>query len=240
MSVKSIPVHKRIYDDLLALIQSGELGPGAALPTEKELQEQYGVSRAPVRQALARLENEGHIRRTPGRGTEVVQMQVAPTVKLSGFAHFYNHVADSMTSRILKVETVAADAEIAGHLRLEPGLPVLKVHRVRMIAGEPTAYMTNYFAVSDFSLEFPDTGTEYFSLQQFIMANFHRDEAEVQEDLVATIVPKEVADVLKIPAGTPVLFVTRRGWDSQHQPVEVSRYWARTDVTTYRTFLSTR
>ncbi|MDB4895973.1 MAG: putative transcriptional regulator of N-Acetylglucosamine utilization, GntR family [Firmicutes bacterium] len=240
MTAKNLPLNKRIYADLLTLIQRGELGPGAALPTEKELQEQYGVSRAPVRQALARLENEGHIRRTPGRGTEVLQLQVAPTVKLSGFAHFYNRLVDSITSRILKVETVPADEEIAGHLGLEPGLPVMKVHRVRMVSGEPTAYMTNYFAVPDFSLEFPDTGSEHFTLQQLIRQNFHRDEAEVQEDLVAAIVPPEVGQVLQLPPGTPVLFVTRRGWDSERRPVEVSRYWARSDVTTYRTFLSTK
>jgi GntR family transcriptional regulator len=240
VTVKDLPLNKRIYADLLALIQGGELGPGAALPTEKELQERYGVSRAPVRQALARLENEGNIRRTPGRGTEVLQLQVAPTVRLSGFAHFYNRLADHITSRILKVETVAADEEIAGHLGLEPGLPVMKVHRVRMVSGEPTAYMTNYFAVSDFSLEFPDTGTEYFTLQQLIRQNFKRDEVEVQEDLMATIAPPEVCQVLQVPTGTPVLFVTRRGWDSQRKAVEVSRYWARTDVMTYRTFLSTK
>jgi GntR family transcriptional regulator len=238
--VQTLPLNKRIYADLLALIQGGELGPGAALPTEKEFQERYGVSRAPVRQALARLENEGHIRRTPGRGSEVLQLQVAPTVHLSGFAHFYNRLADSITSRILKVETVPADAEIVGHLRLEPGTPVLKVHRVRMVSGEPTAYMTNFFAMPAFALEFPDTGTEYFTLQQFIRQNFNRDEAEVQEDLVATIAPKEVAEVLHVAPGTPVLFVTRRGWDGQRQPVELSRYWARTDLTTYRTFLSTK
>lgn len=240
MTAKNLPLNKQIYADLLALIRSGELGPGDTLPTEKELQERYSVSRAPVRQALARLENEGHIRRTPGRGTEVVELKVKPTVNLSGFAHFYNSMTDSMNSRILKMEMVPADEEVATHLRLTPGEPVMKVHRVRTISGEPTAYMTNYFAMSDFAFEFPETGAEHLTLQQFIRQTFRRDEVEVQEDLVATIPPPEVAQMLHLPPGSPVLFVTRRGWDSQRQPVEMSRYWARTDVTTYRTFLSTK
>lgn len=240
MTDKELPLNKRIYADLLALIQSGELGPGAALPTEKELQERYGVSRAPVRQALARLENEGHILRTPGRGTEVVAHQVTPTVNLSGFAHFYNSMTDSLSSRILKMEMVPADEEVALHLRLAPGALVMKVHRVRTISGQPTAYMTNYFAMADFAFEFPETGAEHLSLQQFIRQTFRRDETAVQEDLEAIHVPPEVAQVLHLPLGAAVLFVTRRGWDSQQQPVEMSRYWARTDVTTYRTFLSTK
>lgn len=240
MTPQSVPLNKRIYADLLALIQGGKLDPGSALPTERELQERYGVSRAPVRQALARLENEGHIRRTPGRGTEVLQLQVAPTINLSGFAHFYNRLADRITSRILKVETVPADEEVAGHLALEPGQPVLKIHRVRMVDGEPTAYMTNYFAVPEFGEAFPDSGAEHFTLQQLIQQNLQRNEADVQEDLVATIVPPEVAAVLGMSAGTPVLFVTRRGWDAERRSLELSRYWARTDVTSYRTFLTTK
>jgi GntR family transcriptional regulator len=138
------------------------------------------------------------------------------------------------------VETVAADEEVSGHLGFSAGLPVLKVQRVRLVDGAPTAYMTNYFAIPDFGLEFPDSGTEFFTLQQLIRQNFHREEVEVQEDLVAAIVPPDVAEVLQVPQGSPVLAVTRRGWDSERKPVELSRYWARTDVTAYRTFLSVK
>jgi DNA-binding FadR family transcriptional regulator len=45
------------------------MGPGARLPTERQLAADLGASRTSVRRALAVLEDEGHISREVGRGT---------------------------------------------------------------------------------------------------------------------------------------------------------------------------
>lgn len=239
MGLRTLTLNKQIYQELLKQIQN-QLQPGDPLPTEKELQELYGVSRAPVRQALGRLETEGYIQRTPGRGTVVAVRTNFPQVNLSGFAHFYNERADRIKSRTLSMETVPADLEVAAHFGLEPGTQVLRVNRVRMVEEQVTACMHNYFTMPDINAALPDSGTEYFSLQQFIWQNLQREEVEVQEDLVATLVTPELAGVMELEPGTPVLFVTRRGWDEDHSPVEISRYWARTDITSYRTFLTNK
>ncbi|WP_423868981.1 GntR family transcriptional regulator [Fretibacterium fastidiosum] len=47
-----IPLYYKIYNDLLRKIGSEEYPPGSVLPTDGELEELYGVSKAPVRQAL--------------------------------------------------------------------------------------------------------------------------------------------------------------------------------------------
>lgn len=235
MQTRTVPLHKRIYQDLVSAIQSGQLNPGDSLPTERELEMRYGVSRVPVRQALAKLETEGHIRRTPGRGTEVLRRQVTE-VWISGFSHWYLANADAVTSRTFSFQTVPADEEVARHLGIAAGAPVLKVLRVRMVEGEPSAYMNNYFAAPELAEDLPGSDGEHFSLLQFIRDHLHREEVAVQEDLVATCAVPEVAEMLRVPAGTPVLFVTRRGWDQDGRPVELTRYWARTDKTSYRTF----
>jgi len=105
------------------------------------------------------------------------------------------------------------------------------------VEGEPFAYMNNYFAAPELAVDLPGSDGEHFSLLQFIRDNLHRDEVEVQEDLAATGASPEVADVLRVLPGTPVLFVTRRGWDQEGRSVELSRFWARTDKASYRTFL---
>jgi DNA-binding FadR family transcriptional regulator len=48
---------------------SGELAPGAQLPTERELAERFAVPRHALRRMLAQLEAEGAITRHVGRGT---------------------------------------------------------------------------------------------------------------------------------------------------------------------------
>ncbi|MGC9666423.1 winged helix-turn-helix domain-containing protein [Planosporangium sp. 12N6] len=50
------PAYERIRDELRRRIESGELAPGAKLPTHSALAAHYGVSVQPVRQALLLLE----------------------------------------------------------------------------------------------------------------------------------------------------------------------------------------
>ena len=56
----------QIYKDLYKKIQCHFYKQGEQLPTEKEFEEQYQVSRAPVRQAMAKLESDGLILRQAG------------------------------------------------------------------------------------------------------------------------------------------------------------------------------
>lgn len=54
---------------ILGQHQAAETGPGARLPTERQLASELGVTRTMVRHALAILEAEGRISREVGRGT---------------------------------------------------------------------------------------------------------------------------------------------------------------------------
>lgn len=79
-----IPVKRRetladqIVDVLLARMTSGNLNPGDQLPTEQQLSEAFRVSRTVVREAIARLKQEGRIETQQGRGAFVVE-QATPS-----------------------------------------------------------------------------------------------------------------------------------------------------------------
>ncbi len=73
---RSLTSAERVLHGLRELILAGELAPGARLG-EVELAETLGVSRTPVREALRRLEGDGHIVRGPGGGLS----PSAPSVK---------------------------------------------------------------------------------------------------------------------------------------------------------------
>ncbi|MGB7194803.1 MAG: FadR/GntR family transcriptional regulator [Collimonas pratensis] len=60
-----------VAQELLKKIQTGEFGPGAKLPTEPALSEQFGVSRTVVREAISRLKNEGAVEPRQGSGVYV-------------------------------------------------------------------------------------------------------------------------------------------------------------------------
>lgn len=61
------PAYKAVSAAIERAILDGALPPGAALPTEQELSERFGVHRSTVREALRQVEQEGLLQRREGR-----------------------------------------------------------------------------------------------------------------------------------------------------------------------------
>jgi GntR family transcriptional repressor for pyruvate dehydrogenase complex len=75
--VSSKKLYMQIYNQILSEIQSGSFKIGDKLPAERELCEMFGVSRAPIRQALSALELNGIIYSRQGEGVYVKSKQLA-------------------------------------------------------------------------------------------------------------------------------------------------------------------
>ena len=69
----ALPLYQRVRNYLEDLILEGQFEPGDQLPSEKDLQNQFGVSRITVRRALQDLSNEGKIQRVAGKGSFVLK-----------------------------------------------------------------------------------------------------------------------------------------------------------------------
>jgi DNA-binding LacI/PurR family transcriptional regulator len=65
--------HDRLRDYFVHEIRAGRLAPGQTLPSEHRLAEALGVARMTVRHAMLSLEQDGLIRRVPGKGTFVAE-----------------------------------------------------------------------------------------------------------------------------------------------------------------------
>jgi DNA-binding LacI/PurR family transcriptional regulator len=66
-----VPLYEQLYRFVLGEIDSGHLGPGARVPSEKELADQFHVSRITSKRALEKLAHDGLIQRARGRGSFV-------------------------------------------------------------------------------------------------------------------------------------------------------------------------
>jgi len=69
LRMSGVPKHAQIRTYFSEQLASGKLRPGDPLPPEVKLASMLGVARSTVRQAMARLEQEGLIRRIRGKGT---------------------------------------------------------------------------------------------------------------------------------------------------------------------------
>jgi GntR family transcriptional regulator len=162
------PMYQQIADDLRLKIEAGELAPGAQLPTELELREQYEASRNTIRDAIKRLTALGIVETKPGQGTFVVQT-INPLVTIltdnskggivGGSATYLSEVSESHRIRIPrstlpKIEIQAAPDEIARRLRIEPGTQVISRHQQRFIDEIPWSLQTSYYLM-DFVAQAP-------------------------------------------------------------------------------------
>lgn len=105
-----VPLYVQIKARMVALIEEQHLTPGDALPSEPELQERFGVSRATVRHALAQLERDGLIERHQGRGTFVALPRLQRS--LPELTSFSEHLAE---------QGIRSSSQLLAFDRLEPG-----------------------------------------------------------------------------------------------------------------------
>src|SRR5437870_13268643 len=117
-----------------------KLMPGAELPSDAELCEEFGVSRMTARHAMNRLAGDGLVFRVRGRGTFVGD---PPTHRransLLSFSNEMRRQGRVPTSQVLGRALRAPNREEAARLRLKKGEKVLWLKRIRLADGERIA-----------------------------------------------------------------------------------------------------
>lgn len=113
------PLHARVRGAIQAQIMDGTLKPGETLPPERTLQDQLGISRATVRQAIKSLINDDLLKSVVGSGTFVLEPQESPPhntlvgviVPDSNYYIYYPELASSL-SHSLREAGYRVDASI--------------------------------------------------------------------------------------------------------------------------------
>src|SRR5512136_1783110 len=142
---KSVPLAQQAADEVLAGIRSGKLAGGdGLLPSEAELSRRFEVSRATIREALAKLEHAGIIIRKHGVGTFVAPPQPlidAGLEELESLETLAERIGLKTHMRKASIEERAASAAEADRLQRTPPDQVLSVARVIMTGRRPVAYL---------------------------------------------------------------------------------------------------
>lgn len=195
------------------------LQPGDALPTDRELCDRFGVSRMTARQAVTRLVDEGLVRREPGRGTFIAHPRLQRDVGvLLSFTRQMERHGRRATSRLLECGVVLASAEAAVQLGLAPAAPLLRVRRLRLAGGEPTALELVLLPYERFAwLENMDW--EHRSLHAALE---ERGVVPYTGDghLQAAAASREEAHLLGLAAGAPLLVERLALYDQNGLPIE--------------------
>jgi GntR family transcriptional regulator len=142
-----VPLYLQLKDLLASRIADGLLRPGDVLPSERQLCDEFGLSRTTVREALRGLNHQGLIRTVPGRGTFVAtpRFDLAVRVSLTGFTADMHREGMIPSSRLLDTGLIMSPAPALIELMdLQPGDEVVRLERLRSVNNVPLALHTVY------------------------------------------------------------------------------------------------
>ncbi|GAB3579917.1 GntR family transcriptional regulator [Amycolatopsis endophytica] len=229
------PKYWALKQHLLDLLET--MPPGSPIPTERALATEFAVSRTTVRQALADLTAEGRLHRVQGKGTFAAEPKLAQRLQLSSYTEDMRAKGREPSSRLLEVEELTAEPELAKLLGVRNGAKVLRMRRLRLADGEPMALETTHLPLGRFRglrKHVSAGGSLYAVLREHYGVEMDSAEETIETALAG---PQE-ADLLGADVGTPMLLLSRHSFAADGKPVEFVRSIYRGDRYKFVTTLS--
>lgn len=214
-------LYHQILIELKEQIESGEIRVGDRLPSESELVQDFGVSRTTARRALDELRRQGLVRREPGRGTFLASPRLRSNLAyLHSFSEEIERWGYTPGARLVLREERSADEDIAACLEVEVGERVLFVRRLRLADERPIFVCDSHLPVSRFpTLRDADYGV--VSLSGLFEERTGRKVERARQWIGAAAAAPDVARLLEIAPGVPVLRIKRVTFVAGDGPVEV-------------------
>ena len=215
-----VPLYRQLHQALVHRIARGEWSPGDLIPSEKALEEEYGVSRTTIRQALRDLHYDGLISRHRGRGTFVSEpkLQHGPGEQ-RGLVDTLDRVGVEAGWRLVDAGLGAVGDEAAAALSVESGTLLFRVERLRLAGPEVLGHLVAYVAPGVAVTPDPKTLTTGHSLSY--LGSALRGDAYAERVLDAIAAGVEIAERLEVEPGSPVLRIRRTTFAADGTALEV-------------------
>jgi GntR family transcriptional regulator len=205
---------------VLDLIES--LVVGQAIPSERHLTQELGVSRLTVRAALDELVRDGYLDRRHGSGTYVTEPKIAQPLTLTSFSEEMRRRGMVPGSRTLELKLTSAGARLARRLQVSPEETLVRVKRLRLADAEPMAMEV---------LHIPEALVPGLTKADLENRSFYELLAERYEIVIGsgtqtiepTVTNEEESEVLGVPLHTPAFLFERTTVSESGRIVEFVR-----------------
>jgi GntR family transcriptional regulator len=214
-------LRRRAWEGVSDAIQQGGYQPGDRLPTERDLADRLKVSRSTLRLALHDLERAGIVMRRPGRGggTFVAAPKIERDLRsFAGLAEYIRRQGMEAGARVIAVVLTVAEEAEAEALQIACGDPIVLITRVRLAGGEPIALERSRFPAE----RFPGLAEQALggSLYDLIREVYGHSAERAVERIEPVAAEPEVASLLDVAPGTPLLAIERIAYDASGIPLE--------------------
>jgi GntR family transcriptional regulator len=221
----SQPLYQQLQRALREAIEKRVLGPDDALPSERQLANQLGVSRITVRKAIDGLAAEGLLVSRQGSGNFVSTHIDKNFAKLTSFSEDMRARGLTPHSVWLKRSEGTVTPEEAMKLGLSPGTEVYRFHRLRYANDEPMSIETCTIVAACL----PSVDAVDASLYEALERTGCRPVRALQR-LRALLLDDEQAKLLEAEPGDAGLLVERIGYLRDGRAIELSQSIYRGDT----------
>ena len=211
-------------------IASKEWLPGQLIPSEKELCDEYGVSRITVREALRELVQANYLVRKQGKGTFVAEPKIKQEYisKIQSFNDEILHRGMTPSTEVLQFLVLEGDeipAEVIEAFQLSAEEKVIFLHRKRMADGRPIVHSKTFLPYALCSKVFQyDLNKErlYSILDMSDETRIHHLDRTIEAVEAGT----EDAKLLEMEKKKPIQYIRSVGYNSFGKVIEytMSRY----------------
>jgi GntR family transcriptional regulator len=233
-SLRDAPLHARIKASLRERILDGTYTSLSQIPSERELGDEFGASRITVRHALGALQREGLIFTLQGKGSFVSRPRARQDVtSLMGFAESMAPMGYEVVNRLLGLDFIEPEKLVAERLGLPLGARAAEVRRLRLLDREPVSLEITYVPEAiGRRLAQADLVTRDIFLILENDCGTPLGHADLTID--AMLADEELAEVLRIDEGAPVMRIERLTHDRHRQPIDFEYLYFRADAFQYR------
>jgi GntR family transcriptional regulator len=225
-----VPRYYQIVHQLQKFIQENSFGPGEKLPSEKDLQLTFSVSRITARRALEEMERSGLVVKRRGKGTYVAKELEQPKFpKFTGSIDDLFMIGRGGVVKEAAKDEVVATSRIKEVLRLtEQPSSVIRIQRVLLLHDRPYAYHRNFYPTSIGNAIKREDLFKY-PLLEILEKKLHIPVLKVDQVIEATLADTETADRLGISFGSPLFYVERTQYGQKGIPVGFTQAYYRGD-----------
>ncbi|MFC6465208.1 GntR family transcriptional regulator [Marinilactibacillus sp. GCM10026970] len=225
------PLYKQVYKEILKQITDNQYKEGDILPSEKEFQDIYSVSRVTIRRAMEILQTNGYVKKSSGIGTVVINNKHALQLKkISSFSE--DNSNRSTLSKLVSFEIIDAPANVQSKLFLNKETSVYKIERLRYTNGEKVGFQRSYIPTSEVKIDQEKLSASDASLYKIFKENDIKL-TTANETIEAMLVTPFLEEHLNLVPASPLLYIERTAFDEK-KGIELAEIYYRADRYKYQ------
>jgi len=216
----SIPLYHQLETIIRKKILSGEYPAGSLVPSEAALAKKYELSRITIRRALDLLEKDDLVVRKRGKGTFVSdKLPALKTSRLDGSIEDLIAMGVKTKIKFIDASFITPPPKVKKLLLTKAGEEVLKVEKLRLVDRKPFSHVVNYLpAAIGKRINLKKIKTEPILL--VLEDDLGISVSNAVQTIEATIADIEIAPLLEVQVGDPLMKVERTVYGVNKKPIE--------------------